>query len=190
MLYSLKKMLKKLKKSLGLIKTKEIVDIIAFGSAVKGKLMPNDVDVCVVFRERINDESLKEIEIKLKKININAHLSTLIVDNFFTKPHSLIRTMLNEGISVFTGKPVAEQYGLSSYSLYSYSLEGMKASNKVRFVYALKGRKGEKGLIRELGGEWIADSCFIVSVEKDNEIIEILKRWNIKYKRKFPLLIG
>lgn len=183
-------MLKKLKKSLASIKTKEIVDIVLFGSAVKGKLMPHDIDICVIFRDKIFPSLTNEIEKRAKKLNLRAHISTLIVDNFFTSPHSLIKAILNEGISLLTGKSIAEQYGLVAYSLYSYSLTGMRASEKVRFVYAVKGRKSERGYISKIGGEWIANSCFMVPIEKDDDIIELLKEWKIRYKRKPFLLIS
>ena len=35
---------------------KEIVDIVIFGSFVKGKMLPRDVDICIIFREKVNNE--------------------------------------------------------------------------------------------------------------------------------------
>lgn len=184
-------MLKKLKKSLASIKTKEVVDIIVFGSAVKGKLLPKDIDICVVLREdniAIHTYVVTKIEEIAEKLKVETHISIVTVDNFFTSPHSLIRTILKEGISLITGKAVAEQYGLVSCTLYSYSLAGVDASKKVRFVYTVKGRKGEKGFVNKIGGEWIADSCFVVPVKKDYEIVELLKQWDIRFMRK-PILL-
>ncbi len=185
-------MLEKLKKSLA-IKPKnknEIVDIILFGSAVKGKYLPKDIDICIIFKNKPIPEILKEIEEKAKKTKLNIHISTLTAKNFFTAPHSLIKTILKEGRSILTKKTISEIYGLSAYSLYTYSLTKMTPTEKVRFIYTVKGRKNEKGFVKKIGGEWITDSCFIIPINKDSEIQKLLKRWNIQYKRKNVLLMN
>jgi len=182
-------MLKKLKKSLD-IKNKEVVDIVLFGSAVKGKVFVGDVDVCIIFRENILDMVVKEVEEKIKKLGLKPHMSILKVDNFFRKPVSLIRTILREGISILTGRKISDIYGLDGYSLYSYSLVGMKPNEKVRFVYIVKGRKNEKGFIEKIKGEWLNDGCFIIPIEKDSDILELFKKWNVKYTKKNILLMS
>ena len=111
----------------------------------------------------------------------------MIIDNFFKKPHSLAKTLLVEGISVLSGKSLANNFNFSSYSIYSYNLSKIKASEKVKFVYLLKGRK-DRGIIERLGGEWLADSCFLAPIDKDKEIFEIFKKWKVPYKKKEALI--
>lgn len=176
-----KELSKYLKGKLKGINLKEIADIFLFGSAVKGKEFPKDVDICIIFREKILEKTILDIEAKLEEFNV--HISSLIVDNFFKKPHSLIKTLLLEGISILNGKPFIQNFGFSSYALYSYELSKLKPSKKVRFVYLLKGRK-EEGIVKKMNGEWIADSCFIMPVQKDSEMLIILKKWQIPFKRK------
>jgi len=94
-----------------------------------------------------------------------------------------------EGISLLTNKTIAGNYGLTSWSIYNYNLTGLKKSERVRFVYALKGRGREKGLIEEFKGKFLAPGCFIVPVEKDNEILDILKEWKVKFERDKYMLM-
>ncbi len=181
-----KKLITSLRKKLKEIDLTEIADIFLFGSAVKGKEFPEDIDVCIVFRKKILEDKIKEIENKLKEFN--AHISSLVIDNFFRKPHSLIKTMLVEGVSVFNKKSFIQNFGFFSYVLYSYDLSKLKSSEKVKFVYLLKGRKKEIGIIKKMNGEWIADSCFIIPIQKDSEMLIILKKWEIPFKRKEALI--
>jgi len=163
----------------------EIADIFLFGSAVKGKEFPKDIDICIIFRKRISREMIKNVEDRLKEFDM--HISSLVIDNFFRKPHSLIKTLLIEGISILNGKPFIQNFSFSSYVLYSYDLSKLKASEKVRFVYLLKGRKGV-GIIEKMNGEWITDSCFIIPIQRDSEMLIILKKWSIPFKRKEALI--
>ena len=75
------------------------------------------------------------------------------------------------------------------FVLYYYNLSKVNKSKKVRFVYALKGRKGEKGLVNSLGGKFLVQSCFILPVKKDQEMKEIFKLWDVPFKRKKIVLI-
>ncbi|PIU76043.1 hypothetical protein COS75_01130 [Candidatus Pacearchaeota archaeon CG06_land_8_20_14_3_00_35_12] len=180
-----KELNKYLKEKLKGIDLAEIADIFLFGSAVKGKEFPKDIDICVIFRKKILEKTLKEIEDKLKDFNV--HISFLNVDNFFRKPHSLIKTLLVEGISILSGKPFAQNFGFFAYVLYSYDLSKLKPSEKVKFVYLLKGRKAE-GMVKKMNGEWITDSCFIIPIQNDSEMLIILKKWAIPFKRKEALI--
>lgn len=159
----------------------EIVDIFQFGSSVKGKSRPQDIDLCLIFRKEVNLPLVKEIS---SSLNDKYHLSFLTVNNFFSKPHSLTRTLFLEGKSIFTNKDFSSIYGLSPQLLYIYNLSGIKASKKVRFVYLLRGRKLRVGMVKKWGGEFLSPSSFLVTVTRDNEVQEIFKKWKIKYKRK------
>jgi hypothetical protein len=73
--------------------------------------------------------------------------------------------------------------------LYSYSLADMPSSKKVRFVYLMKGRKSEMGLVENFKGEYVSSSAFIIPLSKDAEMIEVLGMWGVEYKRRKILLI-
>lgn len=181
----LKNLSKYLKKKIEGLDLSEVADIFLFGSAVRGKEFPKDIDICVVFRKKIIRETIDAITKRLGKLNV--HISSLSIDNFFKRPHSLIKTVLVEGKSILTSKIFIQNFGFSSYVLYSYNLSKLKLSDKVKFVYLLKGRK-EEGMVKKLKGEWMADSCFIIPVQSDSEILAIFKKWFVQYKRKEVLI--
>jgi len=172
----------KLKKFL----SQDIEDIVIFGSIAKGKGIPKDIDICIIFKYKIDLKKVRSIN---SKLGDNFHVSSLVADNFLNKKHTLAQTLLFEGISVSRGKKLSDLYSLASYSIYSYTLANLRKSNKVRFVYMLKGRKQEKGIIDNFKGSFLAPGCFIIPVEKDSEMLEIMARWNIKFKRRRALLM-
>lgn len=73
--------------------------------------------------------------------------------------------------------------------LYTYDLSKEESSKKVRFVYLLKGRNNEKGLVNEMKGEFLANGCFLLPLKYDKEMQEIMKKWSIRFKRKSIMLI-
>ncbi len=75
------------------------------------------------------------------------------------------------------------------YVIYTYDLTRTSASNKVRFVYLLKGRKGEKGLVQKLKGSFLAPGCFQIPISNDQELQEIFQKWKIPYIKKEVLLL-
>jgi len=165
---------------------KELVDIFVFGSFVRGKTRPLDIDVCLVFRNEINREILKKAETFLGE---KYHLSSLTVDNFFTNPHSLAKTILLEGKSLISGNKFADVYHLNAKLLYSYNLSKEKASKKVRFVYLLRGRGNQLGLVEKWKGEFISPSAFLIPISHDHEVQEVFEKWGIKYNRKRFMLM-
>ena len=169
-----------------IVKQYNLEDIIIFGSFVKGKAAPRDIDICLIFKESPNLECIREIQSKLSD---EFHVSSLSTDSFFNKKHNLAQTLLFEGISAKSGKKLSEIYSLDSYGLYYYDISRMEKSDKVRFVYLLKGRKNGKGIVSEFNGEFLVNGCFIVPVEKDSEMLEIMNKWNVKFSRKRVLLM-
>ena len=76
------------------LKNDELIDIILFGSAVRGKHAPGDYDICLVFRKKIDLNTVNKIETRFKTAGFNLHMSFLTADNFFSKPQSLVKTNL------------------------------------------------------------------------------------------------
>ncbi len=165
---------------------KELIDIVIFGSAVKGKTIARDVDICLIFRNNIDLGIVGKVS---KELGSNFHVSHLVIDNFFTKMHNLAKSVFFEGISLITGKRLTEQYSLKSYSLFYYSLSGLKKSDRVRFVYLLKGRGKENGLVKEFGGSFLVPSCFLMPVGSESEMIEVLNKWKVRFYRKKVMLM-
>ena len=81
----------------------------------------------------------------------------------------------------------SREHNLKLSVLYTYNLTSQPKSKAVRFVYCLKGRGKEKGIVEEYKGEWLARGCFIIPVEKDDELKIIFEHWKIPFKRRMIL---
>lgn len=68
---------------------------------------------------------------------------------------------------------------LKEYVIYTYDISKLSPSNRVRFVYYLKGRQKGKGFIDEINGNFLAPGCFYISKEHDSEIKKMFKDWAI-----------
>ena len=176
-----------LKKKVFKLVSKNILDVVIFGSFVKDKTNPKDIDLAIIFRDAINRETLKKFQ---ESLGERYHISSLVADQFFTKPHSLAKTLLFEGISLISNKRISDNFDLQPCTLYTYDLKKEASSKKVRLVYLLKGRSKSKGIIEQFKGRYISPSSFMIPVEKDEEMLEIFRKWEIKFYRKRILLMN
>ena len=73
---------------------------------------------------------------------------------------------------------------MAKFGLYTYNISSFGNLKKVKFVYALKGRGKEKGIVAKLGGEFLVNGCFIVPITNDKEMRDVFSLWKVDYKRK------
>jgi len=102
--------MKKLKRNLQNLLKKEkcLVDVYIFGSALKGKDEPKDIDLISLFRDK-DYKLIEDINYEIKKIGdkleLNLHIEPLIVDDMFSnRAH---RNIIHEGFSIKNMKSVA-----------------------------------------------------------------------------------
>lgn len=158
------------------LKDNEIYDIILFGSSIKGKIDPSDIDIAIITDKKLN-------------LNIEGfHISLLKPEDFFIHPSSLINTLFKEGYSIKKNKSFSEVYNFLNRILFVYELKELNMSSKVKIVNLLRGNKKEIGLVKEKGGEWLANQVFTIPVEEENIFQKLFQNYKIKYK-KFHVLI-
>jgi len=193
----LKKMLKELlenKKFLNKInkflKKKEIIDIILFGSAVRGKESPRDIDIFIIYQDRFDKiiESNHLISEDFKKEYKNTEVTGKKYKEIF-KPEFLPReSLLTEGYSFVHKKFISECFDHKNYMLFKYSLKGKSKSQRVRFYYGLNGRGKEKGILKRYKCYKFSESLLICDMENSEIIKTFFKSLDIKYDY-FPILI-
>lgn len=179
--------MKKLKLSLKSLLKKEtfLADIFIFGSALKSKEKPKDIDLIALFRNK-NYEKIEDILYKIKKIgellSINLHTEPIIIDNLHKEP--IYKSILHEGFSIKNMQFLQDMLNFKSSLLITYHLKDKKASDKVRFSYALYGRKKGEGVLKSLNGKEIGKGAILIPISKQSIIEEFFKQWNIKYKEQ------
>lgn len=182
-------MLKKLKRSLIAEKEdKSIFDIVIYGSAVKGKESPRDVDIAVIFLEgtlRQRLDKLQEIKSRLKKLidMSRVDIKQILIKDLFSESFLAKTGILLEGISIFKDKKFCNVLGFESFTLFWYDLKNKNHSQKVKFNYILAGRNAP-GILKELNGKRLVNSAIKIPIENSLIFENILKENNINYSKK------
>lgn len=173
-----------LKKSKIWIKKNNALDIILFGSLVRGKIKPNDIDLCIIIHDKDEDKSIDLVESlhdELKNIKAKIQIN-IITENSFLSGNTLTKTLLIEGYSIKKEKSFSSNFGFESKSLFVYSLADFTPSKRVRFHYLLKGRYGLKGILNETEGEFLGQGVINIPSTKEDILKEVFDTWKIKYK--------
>jgi hypothetical protein len=160
------------------LKKLKIDDIIIFGSIVKGKESPKDIDICLIG----DCITKKDIETIQKSIE-NAHVSKTSYKNIAKDP-MLWKTLLHEGFSVKNDTFLAEALNIKPYFLYTYNLTNLTLTKKQIFSHALYGTKQRKGFLKECKGEKLGRGSVLVPQEKAEEIRAFFETWDVRYKVK------
>jgi predicted nucleotidyltransferase len=166
-------------------KDSQIEDIILFGSYMKGKIKPNDIDLLIIFKNKIN----KEIEKIIKnKLDLNLDINSITInqlqdDNFIAKEGLYL-----EGLSLKESTPLAKKLGFSSYALLKYDLSNIKGSNRIRFYYALNGRNNQQGFLKEISANKFSEEIIFCQYNQVEKLKDFFKSWNIEYQL-IPTLI-
>lgn len=158
------------------LRNKEVIDIVLFGSFVKGSLLAKDIDIAIITNSKIN--------IKNKKF----HIVLINPEEFLSKPSLIINTLFREGYSLKKNKLFSENYGFRQKVLFSYNLIGLNPSRKVKIVNSLRGIKKQKGLVEENYGEWIANQVFIVPVLNEKIFEKFFINLKINYRKNYILM--
>lgn len=148
-------------------KNKEIVDVVLFGSAARGKTMPADIDILVLFNRKIDRTVLVQYN----------PISKTFKDFFGTFP---TQSILSEGYSLVFEKKISELYKMASAYLFRYSLKDKNKSKRMQFYYALYGRNA-KGVLEITGSKKFSDSTILTPVENADEMKEFFENNGIEY---------
>lgn len=171
-------------------RTNKVFDIILYGSYVKGKLIPNDIDLLLIFKEMKLTErteiaqKLKDIlNKKIKKLDIK----TINIYEIFEKDFLARQSILVEGRSLIHNEPFSKRMGFEGYCLFSYNLKNLNHNEKTKFTYSLIGRKNE-GIIKKLEIEHLGKGVLIVPVKNSSFLEEFFEKWKINYKKRNILI--
>ncbi len=152
-------------------KYNQIEDMIIFGSAVKGKELPKDIDMAVIVKEKDFDllKKLKN-ELKQEKMHIELVSSASLLKN------RLSLSLLTEGYSVEKKDFLNRILGLKPVKLFIYNLKGFDRSKKALFSMALTKT------IKKIKGNRIAPGAVMMPIDKSGYFNEFLESWKIKYQ--------
>ncbi len=172
------------------IKNKDILlDIILFGSFIKGKEKPSDIDILILYKDKKNIEKSHELRKILEKKGYNADITNKTYLEIFEESFKVHGDILSEGYSVINNKFLSESLGYISFILFKYELKGFTKSNRMRFYYSLSGRnKKDTGILKDLNALKFSDTVLLCPIENAEKMKEYFDYWKIKYI-EFPIMI-
>lgn len=165
----------------------ELLDIILFGSVMKGKEKPKDIDILLLFKEKENVDIAYALKKKITKHNLEITMKTYA--SLFSSAFKAREAFLLEGYSLIKKKHIAEELGFFTGVLYKYSLNGKTKSERMRFYYALYGRtEKDAGVVKQYDLVKFSDNVLFSPTANSEKVKAFLEQWNIQY-REFPILM-
>src|SRR3989344_6492371 len=86
-----------------------IIDILLFGSFIKNKLKPEDIDIAVLLKNTKQKELLILREKFASFFEVKVHLNLIMIEDILE--NALFKALLEEGFSLMNDKPLSERIG-------------------------------------------------------------------------------
>ena len=160
--------------------SKNVIDIVQYGSSVIDGKEVRDVDVAVIFnrisiKEQLNEA--QEIKNQLKHFtDKNIHINALDLYSLFDKGNFAKDSIMFYGKSLISGKYFSEMFGMCPGLQISYSLARLEKKGKVRFNYLLNGKAGNYGMLREYKGKLLNPGLIEVYPEYEKLFVDALSQ--------------
>lgn len=171
-------------------KKNNVFDIVLYGSSVRDKEDPNDIDILLIFVNEKFESRLKlvqEFKDKIKNKLKNLDIKSINLEELFDKNFLAGQGVLIEGISLVHLKPISKSFGFKGYSLFTYSLKNLNNSKKTSFTYSLLGRNKE-GILKQTNALQLGKGAIAIPIEKSAIFEDFLKNWKIDYKERKILI--
>ncbi|MDO8643219.1 MAG: nucleotidyltransferase domain-containing protein [Candidatus Woesearchaeota archaeon] len=158
------------------------LDVILFGSAARGKMQPQDIDLCILISDTDEEKSIELVDSlgKITEKDVKTHI-TILTATALVKGNTLTRTLLSEGVSIKHKTDFSRRGGYEKKTLFVYSLKHFSASQRVRFHYLLRGRYGMRGILAEVEGKLMGTGTMAVPTEKEDILKEVFDQWKVPY---------
>ena len=162
-----------------LIRKYKLEDMIIFGSALKGKSRPSDIDIAIIIDEKKNN--IEKISQELSQLRIDLHITKINPCNLLMETR-LWSTLIHEGFSVKKQRFLSEMFNLRPMLLFQYELKDLDKIKKQAFCHALYGTGGRESFLDTVKGEKIGRNSVLVPVSRAEEMRSFLETWDLIYK--------
>ncbi len=166
----------------------ELFDIVLFGSSLRGKSNPQDVDILILYKNKKDIDLSYEFRKEIEKIGFDVEIIDKTYKDLLDPSFKAREAFLAEGYSLVYDNFLSRGLGYMNFVLFKYELKGFSKSNRMRFYYSLYGRNGQKGVLKELSAIKFSGSIILCPVQSSEGIKEYLQSWDIDFI-EFPLLI-
>ena len=73
-------------------------------------------------------------------------------------------------------------------AILTYSIEHLLKKDKIRFYYALNGRDGKSGVVKDWKIEKLGRAVLLVPIEHEKDAAEFLKYWKCRFESRRVLI--
>ena len=168
--------------------SKDIFDIVQFGSSTAEGKSPNDIDIAVIFYKIPLKEQLEQsqkIKMQLQKfLTIPLHIKSFDLYSFFDESNFARENILFYGKSLLSGDYFSKKFSLSPKIQIRYSLKNLKKKDKIRFNYMLSGKGGRYGLLKQYEGKLISPGLIEINPEHEAIFTDAMKEIISEFKVK------
>jgi predicted nucleotidyltransferase len=164
-------------------KNKEIIlDIILFGSLVRGKEKPRDIDILILYKSKKDIDISYELKKRFKTKGYDVEITDKTYKELFEESFKARESILSEGYSLVYDRFLSKGLGYMNLILFKYELKGFSKSDRMRFYYSLYGRsKEQKGILKELNTIKFSETILLCPVQNAEKMKEYLENWKIKF---------
>lgn len=167
----------------------EVIDILLFGSIVRGKEKPRDIDLLIIYKSKENFDLNYQLRKIARKHYPNIEVTSRTYQKLFDPAFLAAESFLSEGFSLIMNKHISKGLGYSPMTLFRYDLKGFSKSKRMRFYYALYGRKKhEEGILKKTQSVKFSDTVILTPINYAEETREFLDVWKINFIET-PILI-
>ncbi len=177
-------------KNLKLNYSKNVIDIVQFGSSIfeLNNEKENDIDIAIIFEKIPLKEQLKEAQNIKKQLEEHSetpiHFSSFDFYSFFDKSNFARRGILFYGKSLISKDYFSKRFGLNPRVHIFYFLEKLPKKDKVRLHYGLRGKSGKYGLLRKYKGNLISPGVIEVLPEFEKVFVDAINKVTKDFKVK------
>lgn len=166
----------------------ELIDIILFGSTLTGADKPHDVDILLVFKDKVNHLYAQQLRHALQtKVTIPVEVTSKTYEALFASEFVACEAILSTGYSLIQKLVLSDGLGYSSQVLFTYKLGAKTKSERMRFYYALYGRNS-KGILHTLHAQKYTDTVILCPFGTSGRMNEFLSYWKVEFSA-VPCLI-
>lgn len=164
------------------LKRAEVEDIFVFGSFVKGKDNPEDIDICLSMAES-GSALAEEIAAYLgKEAGLIAHFTRTRFALMLTD-RELWKSIIHEGYSIRHREFVAKLMGMDPLVLAEYSPKGTPSQKQI-FSHAMNGTGGRESFLKDIHAKRIGRGVMVVPDEFVEKARSFLDTWKADYNFK------
>jgi len=172
--------------------SKNVIDIVQFGSSIIENKKPSDIDIAVIFnkiplKNQLNES--QEIKKQLQKISeLPIHIKSFDLYSLF-EVSNFSRNSVLSGKSIISKDFFSKRFGFTPRIQIYYSLNNLLKKEKIRFNYMLNGKKGVYGLLRKYNGSLLKPGLIEIDPEFKDIFVDSIKKFKVSFKVREVMII-